>query len=259
MTQSKTQSKPKAQVKLTKAQRRVQLAKARKRAIARENRLFEKLSPADKRVQIARDVLSQIELKKFIPESGVWLGSGDSGGSELFSMKDVEKDAELRDVINKTEVCTGCALGGIFMCAIKRVDDLKIGQLAAVKEAKHNVKQYGYDLEDALTHDMGPDLVDILKYMKRFFTENQLELIELAFEIGSGGISSDGSAAHESARSFLVVDEDRYHDDESEGIINNDSDRLRLIMENIIVNKGTFMPAQKPVAHYVTKGYGIAA
>ncbi len=228
---------------------------AHRRRIAKENRAFEKLTPAQKRVAIAHDVLAQIATQKFIPENGVWLADASNGDDELFSFKDVEKDKELRDVINSKEACRGCALGGIFMCAIKRIDALKVSDLATVKDAKKNVERHGLNLEAELTLDKSPYLGDILKYFSRnkLFTKHQLRLIELAFESGGGGVDVNLESPQEllAQRFFNLRDSE----------ISDSTERMRLIMENIIVNKGTFVPSQKPVVKtvYVTPGFDIAA
>ena len=68
-------------------------------------------------------------------------------------------------------------------------------------------------------------------------------MIECAFEGGAGQISS---LEGKSANLFL---HDLDDDDPNE--------RMRLIMENIVVNKGTFEPTMRPVVKtsYVTPGF----
>lgn len=228
---------------------------AHRRRIARENRAFEKLTPAQKRVAIAHDVLAQIAAQKFIPENGIWLADARNGNEELFSLKDVKENKELRDVINNTEACRGCALGGIFMCAIKRIDALKVNDLTSVKNAKKNEEVYGVNLDGELRYNKAPELKDILKYFSRnkLFTKHQLRLIELAFESGGGGVDVNLESPQEllAQRFFNLRDSE----------ISDSTERMRLIMENIIVNKGTFVPSQKPVLKtmYVTPGFDIAA
>lgn len=252
-------------VKTQKVSRRVQLALARKRRVARENKAFEKLTPAQKRVAIARDVLAQIEMKKFVPVNGTWLTDYNDAEEELFSLKDVKDNKELRDVLNKKETCTGCALGGLFMCAVKRVDALKIHDLVAVKEAKEAVKNsyttYGSNIDNHLHEGKSIDMGDIIKYFAKIklFSKQQSELIELAFENGGGGFDAEEVENGAAAEDFFFIRDKQ--NDQVLHRIENPTDRMRLIMENIILNKGTFNPNQKPVRviSFVTPNFDKAA
>lgn len=84
-----------------------------------------------------------------------------------------------------------------------------------------------------------------IKYLRRFFDRNQLKLIEAAFE-GWGDVDFYGSPK---AREFY----DAVVEDEDKDVVANE--RLRLIMENIIANKGTFVPDILPQRVYVTPGF----
>jgi hypothetical protein len=183
------------------------------------------MTPAEKRVQIARDVLAQLFSKRLKAEPGVWL----SGLKEknLFTKTDVRKDPELKEILSKTKQCEGCALGGMFMCAVERADHLKLSQLDAVKELKDNQTTY---LDAHISED------DAFSYMRKFFSQDQLDMIESAFEQGTG------ACHHYDAVEFIEGDVDP-------------QTRMRLIMENIVANKGAFRPHEKPVATWITPGY----
>lgn len=215
MTASKT-------VKTTKKLTKKQLAevaedvKKENRRIARENAKFEKLTAKEKRVQIARDVLAQLTLKRLVPTPGVWL-NGKTEGSRLYSEKDIKKDRQLQEVLKDRKTCTGCALGGMFMCAVERANELKLSELNDVDE--------GVDFDDAM------------KYLGRFFDGEQLEMIETAFERGDGATS-----AGDEAQDFCANVDDA-------------SERMRLVMENIVVNGGKFVPTKRPKVTYVTPGF----
>lgn len=212
------------------------------RQVAKVNKTFEALSPADKRVYIARDVLEQIRLKKLIPTTGTWLtGVGDE---PLVSEKDIKKDPELQEILAKTKQCEGCALGGIFMCTINAADKLKVSDLNGVQEFQEERKK-DEGLEacyrtpfNAFEHGQ-VFYKDAFKYLKRFFTTNQLAKIENAFERGNGACRNEGD--YESRNFALDVDDP--------------TDRMTLIMQNIVVNKGTFKPSQKPVQVWATSGF----
>lgn len=186
------------------------------RSIKRRNEQFAQLSPSEKRVQIARDVLAQLRSKRLIATSGTWL-TGDSGDS-LYESADIEKNVELQTVLKNREQCEGCALGGMFMCAVERHNKLKIG-----------------DLESPTSGEAGED--DAIKYLRKFFSEEQLNEIEAAFEQGGGARSGSATAVN-----FA-------------GDIDDEEERMRLIMENIIVNKGRFVPSKLPVQAWMTPGF----
>lgn len=193
------------------------------RRTARANKKFESLTPSEKRVQIARDVLAQLATKRLIATPGVWL-AGKHEDDELFSGKDVEKNPELQSILNKSKQCTGCALGGMFMCAVERADKLKLT-----------------DLSDGAKESGVPDMPDVFKYMRRFFSNEQLEQIETAFEQGDGACSADDD-----------------YDNEYSGWLPEScspSERMRLIMENIVVNKGRFVVGKKPEMTWTTPGF----
>lgn len=194
------------------------------RRIARSNKTFEKMTPAEKRVQIARDVLAQLALKRLVPTPGVWLaGPPDEKNGEdssaLFSKEQALKNPELKSILNKTKECTGCALGGMFMCAVERADKLKLEELS------YDAKEEGAIFEG-----------DIFPYMEKFFNKEQLNKIESAFEQGGGSCSD-------------------YEASEWAGAIEDPGTRMRLIMENIILNKGTFNVNMKPQSAWIMPGF----
>lgn len=202
------------------------------RRVARANKAFEALSPADKRVAIARDVLAQLSTKRLVPRTGVWLAGANM--EKLYTKSDVDKNPELQSLLATKKECTGCALGGMFLCAVEAADDLKLGELSDVKNYQRQMKLspekrvYSYI-------DGGVEGEDAFKYLRKFFSQAQLEAIESAFERGNG------SETHESAA---------FADDEERS-----SERMRLIMENIIANKGTFKWGREPELRYVTPGF----
>lgn len=187
------------------------------RRVAKANKSFEKLSTADKRVQIARDVLAQLASKRLIATPGTWLAGSNEGN--LFSKKDLEKNPDLQKILKNTEECTGCALGGMFMCAVERADELKLGDLSVESQ----------DMKQLQTED-------VFEYMEKFFSRDQLDAIESAFEQG------DGASNDLDAEDWLDGIEDA-------------GERMRLIMENIVANKGEFRLDRSPVQVWTTPGY----
>lgn len=186
------------------------------KSIARNNAKFAKMSAPEQRVQIARDVIAQLASKRLVATPGIWLSGKNEG--DLWTDKDIEKDVQLQDVLKKRKTCEGCALGGMFMCAVERTDKLKMNEL---------IDPYS-----------GIEEEDTVNYLSRFFDDNQLHMIESAFERGEGAHATDEESVD------FVRD------------VEGASERMRLIMENIIVHDGEFNPEFRPLASkWVTPGF----
>ncbi len=83
---------------------------------------FEKLSKAEKRVQLAKDVIKQIGAKKFIPTRGAYLENSNSDlNSDIFSEKDYGKQV---NELLKNKKCKVCALGSAFVAGVLRANDM---------------------------------------------------------------------------------------------------------------------------------------
>lgn len=176
------------------------------RQIAADNRAFARMTPAQKRVTIARDVLSQLQARRITAESGTYLRT-----KNRVVVKKKDEGDDLGKLTRQIKTCNACAVGSLFLCAVERADKLKLGSAD----------------DDAAMARRGPlessfnDLdLDLHRYLGKFFSAEQLAAIEGAFENGSVG----GAACR-----MLEVVED-------------DGDRLRLIMENISRNRGRFDP-----------------
>ncbi len=210
--------------KLSKKELKEKLAKSVKthnRKVAADNAAFDKLKPAEKRVAIARDVLKHVASRRIIPTHGAWVDSTGSGA--LVSAKNIKKDPELQELFASMKSCNACALGGMFMCAVEKADNLKVSDLQDVKV-------------DGNIYEAGVEQEDVFDYMKKFFSVDQLTMIESAFE------KNEGACYDEAGDDFAPDVEDA-------------ADRMRLVMENIIVNKGTFKPELEPVATWTTPGF----
>lgn len=137
------------------------------------------------------------------------------------NLKTYDSNVELQSLLLPPTVsCDVCGIGSLFVCGIQRANKFTTGDAKA---------------------DDGSGAVSgriAFKYLERFFDRSQLQLIEATFE---GWGSSQCVSFHDSVR---IVD-----DGEA------DKARLRLIMENIIANKGTFVPSIRPHMSYVTPGF----
>lgn len=86
------------------------------RSISRSNAAFKKMNRARKRVQLAKDVIKQVELSRFTTSS-VYLEVSDT-------TRILNKD--LQKALKKEPTCTVCGIGSIFVCAVDRLDKIKI-------------------------------------------------------------------------------------------------------------------------------------
>ncbi len=185
-------------------------------AIAQKNRFTEEqnaafaaMSPADQRVQIAKDVIQQLEAGKLRATKGVYLESiitmetdlpegVEDSGYLYVSQKDGE--TEMADIFGIMKRCQVCALGGLFVCAVERFDKLKIKEFAYLPNDPGDVACIGGSQAKMQAY-LGSNSFDI----------DQLFAIENAFE----GTRFSKEAAPQ---------------------------RMIQIMENVIRNKGTFQP-----------------
>jgi len=155
--------------------------------IGDRNRRFNEMSPERKRVAIARDTIESLRLKKVVAKRGVYL--------DWTSMENGDK-------LPKNYKCQACALGSMFVGLTTRVKDV------SVKDANGGIRA---DITDGLSN---------------YFDNEQLDLIEDAFETGYGCVADDDCSTQQKfGAQFKTEDE-----------------RLVAIMQNIINNNGEFKP-----------------
>lgn len=180
---------------------------------------FDDMTPAQKRMAIAQDVIAQLAAKQLIAKSGIYCS--------------MPANAKVKDA-----KCTVCGIGAIFVAKCRRTDPSLTGK-SIIRSWEDDYYDDG-ELTIEKVQFNSADAEDIHILMKGIFSVDQLELIEAAFEGYADGDTF-----------FSDVDLDPYSDADL---------RLRLIMENIIVNKGTFIPSPAHKNHfdsdfvYVTPG-----
>lgn len=169
---------------------------------------FDTLPIAQQRVLIAQDLIARLDAKTFAAKKGTYLAVD-------IAKRDIDIDAELKALLRKTrKPCRGCQLGGMFVCAIDRHNALKLTDMAftSVTLLKYHHRWVHGD--------------DIRLYLTRWFSLQTLAEIEAAFEGWAYGHSSVFNYT-----SFA-------------GQFTNPEDRMRLIAENIVRNRGAFKPKQ---------------
>jgi len=102
-----------------------------------------RMTKAEKRVEIAKDVLKQIKANKYRPTSGVWVM--DANGNEVSDLiyrardKDCYAVVDLKkDVVCKLNgECDVCALGSLFVSAIDKFNHTKLNAGYCVEFTEH--------------------------------------------------------------------------------------------------------------------------
>jgi len=171
--------------------------------ITATNKQFARLPLSLQRVEIARDVIAQLEQGKFQATQGTYVEL-----PKKLTKADLKRDASL--VFAASETCTVCGIGGLFVSAVCKADKLPVIDLGTESGSRLSVQG-----------------VDSYEYLKQFFPEKMLANIEGAFE-------QRNDFGGEWGCQWFAED------------VDDDNDRLRLIMENIIVNDGEFLFENSP-------------
>lgn len=130
--------------------------------IEARNKKFKNATLSEKRVLIAKDVISQINSGKIKPKNNAWV--------EFFGVDTTQEEDSIQEQLLKPETtCNACALGGMFISCTLFNNNEKFGD-------------YSWN-----------DIGSIIEYggtfgnkLNKIFTDRQLQLIEIAFERGNG-------------------------------------------------------------------------
>lgn len=193
-------------------------------ALKREKDEYKRMSAAQKRVAIAKDVIAQINCEAYQPTAGTYvsLAPSDKAKSDGKSLQDLWNKPTDQMLDEGMLQCSVCAKGAMFMSHIRKdSDSCKVGQ---AQDGQHEP-----NIEERLT--------DV-------FSEKQLDLIEAAFEQSGSYYANNHAETSE-----------KYSEDKGEYYTgragkaekfgerySEDQERLVGIMRNIIRNDGTFVP-----------------
>jgi len=170
-----------------------------------------KMTASEKRIAIAKDTIKWLNTKAIKASPGFYFHIPGNG----IKIKNYNENF---DVIfkNATKLCMVCALGGMFYSIVRRFDNVTadIGYI-------HNRKSGSY-LTDVLCQD-------IYKQLRKYFSIRQLVLIEDSFE------EHDGISVNDWKKSGGCINEPKRRSKPP-------AVRMRMIMENIVKNKGVFKP-----------------
>ena len=172
--------------------------------IEKQNKEFQKLSKKQRRLAIARDVLSQLRAKKFIAQTGIYLRADDLKNEEAAEPVDLQCF-----LLQTNPQCTVCGIGAA-VCSLARLgDEVQYGSEGAFRD---NTDYHGK--------------------LRPVFSEKQIHLIEWAFE---------GRETTDEAYDFLSTKE-RLSAEKFFTKHPNTDKRLAAIFRNIVKNNGTFKP-----------------
>lgn len=130
-------------------------------------RKFETLTPAGKRVRIARDVLAQLASKHIRPTKGIYM--------RIDNLDKSVPSRELKEYLPEVE-CQVCALGACFVAAVSEANTFSVGQVPYGGLGSYQTKEY----------------------LKSYFSKGQMTLIENAFETTTSfGEPDDGVSFEE--------------------------------------------------------------
>lgn len=195
-----------------------------KAAIKKANSSFTRLSASRKRVRIAKDVLKQIDSRRFVPWFGIYLhlpAKSEAAFNRFYEeyryriprtspKTSAAGRVGVRETVADT-TCKVCGIGSLFVAMVDRVNACTI-------------------------QDMGgePNNGDFMvEYLSQFFSEEQLVLIETAFE-GRMVSSRDTDLSSYNTKVKAAIRFTRR--------LKSPAGRLKKIMNNIVLNNGTFVP-----------------
>ncbi len=196
-------------------------------------RPFSRLSKADQRRAICRDALAQLRAKKLVASRGTFLQFDYAG--------DAKPDTSLRNLIaRRTRPCSVCALGSLLVAQINLNGDCKLGeQMSDTDWGCAVIWPFPKEQPEGKSGLFSP-------FMQRYFDVAQLQLIEIAFERGSGAfVVSNGFGDFDTDRyaavcreSDLAITAEQAQAAITFGKRHAESlDRLRAILKKIIRSK----------------------
>lgn len=181
--------------------------------ITRRNNVFKAANAAEKRVMIAQDVIDQLKAKNISACSGTFI--------DFRFDEDAYKKSLQKEVLNKNISCEVCGVGGIFLSTILFTNKVNINE---------NTNGRLDSLGEDILENKETNFTQALKY----FSKDQIILIENAFEIGDGYFTYYCSDASKEKFIDKAIDFGAKYE--------TDKDRLIAIMKNIIKNNGKFIP-----------------
>jgi rubredoxin len=188
-----------------------------------------KLSPEQKRVAIAQDVIEQITLGKYQSRFCGFIYIRWQGEEKPSNEESLQK------VLPNAEYCDVCALGGMFVSCTRLNNRTKVLAIEGKEQYMGDVIRDGEIFSNQLNE---------------IFSNEQLMLIEIAFEEGHGSFNvdlvSNTYLSHKKTYEPITPEVERArkfgNNNGCPGRFFDRRIRMKKIMENIIQNNGRFIP-----------------
>lgn len=132
--------------------------------IVNRNARFDALSPAERRMAIARDVLAQLKKGRLVARADIYVNT--MPGSTISVVGDAQEVAD-----NPGLRCTVCAIGSAVVSAVGLFD--QVPEFASLHDLAEQHYRYAY--------------------LSLFFSEEQQALMEAAFEMKLIGLASSST------------------------------------------------------------------
>lgn len=170
---------------------------------------LKKKTRKDRRIEILQDALARLRYRKV----------EDSHGYVVTNyLNNIPDDVQLQSEVKNIEKnCTVCALGGLFLSAVDKFNHLK------KNECDIDSGVFCYHRTPNIKRDT------INTTLSKYFSERQLYMMEVAFEISS--VSDSYECLGKDLENVCIEFGKRYGDPKN---------RLRAILKNALANDGIF-------------------
>lgn len=173
---------------------------------------LDSMDPEAARILIAEDAIALLEAKRLRADVGRYLWDYvPTGTTDSTQMQEI-----VEGWLQQDDGCMACALGSAFVASVRRFDAL-------------------------LASDFSPHRAEITAYLKHFFAQRQLDMIELAFERNALPLPQE-------ARDALGGDTVSACVAWGAGLHNYNT-RLLALFQNLVRNRGEFVPEDDPREH----------
>lgn len=203
------------------------LARARKARNAR----FARMTKAQQRVYVCKDLLKQMDSRKFVAEHMTYLQPS-SSGRLLFG--DLPLTSSAADRFAKIDQCLGCAIGGLLWSLVGQKNEASVGDLSRASRSPSSRAE----------HNAGLDMLKARVYLASTFSVAQQSLIERTFENftderAGGALKPISEKQLERLRKFRAKHASPVYDRFEQ---RHADELFRAILHNMIANHGTFRP-----------------
>lgn len=206
------------------------------RRVRQKNEIFEKMTKAEKRAQLARDVIAQVAARKLVAMSGTWLSRVEDGAQRqpllrrtLVAGGEIDDALQMNKLLPQIEQCNACAVGALLYCTVMRANALTVGE----------IRQHGETADMIIT-----EFEKIKVYLGGYFSDNQLNMMEAAFEKRHSPGDQTKSVTRAGCMFLARTHTAEYGWEWIDRDNADDETRLVVIMQNVADNGGTFKPVR---------------